>query len=245
MKVFIWAVLCCVIVAGQLSIAAELDLTTLGSQGMVNDAIFVQMNTTNSSGSGTFGTFLGINNKNSEEGFNTAAANPGLDTKSASSLLLGAVPVVNVAGTEYREFILDVNETANHPWISLDALQIALNTAANLSSYSAIFSSVIYDLDAGEDSWIGMDYSLNAGSGKADLSVLVPSALFGTDESQYVYLYAKMGVNYATDDGFEEWGVGDNGNAIVDGSTVIPEPATLLLVGLGSLFLRRIKYAQI
>ena len=76
-----------------------------------------------------------------------------------------------------------------------------------------------------------MDFSLNPGSGRGDIVVLIPSDLFGTNNNKYVYLYSKLGVNLPADDGFEEWGIGSGG-------AIIPEPATLALLGLGCLLFR-------
>ena len=56
---------------------------------------------------------------------------------------------------------------------------------------------------------------------------------FGVYLNNYVYLYSRFGENSIADDGFEEWarGVGEPINQ--------PEPATILLLGLGGLVLLR------
>jgi hypothetical protein len=218
----------------QCSIAAMVDLTTVGSQGVIDGAIFNQINPTNSSGSGVFDSFLRISNSGTERGYNTDGTIE-FDTLSSftHSLLLSAVPVVTINGTVYREFCLDINQNGQQI-LSLDELKIHVESTGNMSGYPGSFSTPIYDLGSGN--WVKMDYSLNAGSGKADIDVLVPSALFGTDNNKYVYLYSVMGVNGSADDGFEEWGVGADSVAII-----IPEPVTFVLLGLGGLMLRKRK----
>ncbi len=232
-KRVLWGVTIFYLFLSEVSFASTLDLTTAGASGIINNAIFQQLNSDNSSGTGVFESFVRIQATGIESGYNTDGTLE-FDAKIGSwthSLLLSAVPIVNINGTAYREFCLDLNESEKN--ISLDELKIHIESSANLTGYPSIFSAAIYDLDAGGDNWVKMDYSLNSGSGHGDIAVLVPSILFGTDTSKYVYLYSKLGVNQATDNGFEEWGVGANAEPI------IPEPATILLLGLGAMILRR------
>ena len=56
----------------------------------------------------------------------------------------------------------------------------------------------------------------------------VPVAALGADGSKYLYFYSEFGVESASSDGFEEWGI-----------IGIPEPTTVVMLGLGSVLLRR------
>jgi hypothetical protein len=220
-----------IFMVSQLSGAAMLDLTTLNSTGIINAAIFNQLNSTNSTGSGVFDSFLRIQgaNDSSERGYNTDGQIE-FDTKGGTfthSVLLSDIPVIIIGGVAYREFCLDINQDKKESYLSIDELILYIESAGNLTGYPANFSQPIYNLDADEDNWVKMDYSLNAGSGKADMDFLVPSALFGSDDSKYVYLYSQMGINDTGNDGFEEWGIVEGG--------AIPEPTTMSLLVLGTL----------
>src|SRR5438552_596250 len=58
--------------------------------------------------------------------------------------------------------------------------------------------SAVYDMDAGGDHWVKLDYRLNAGSGAGDMLLYVPDVQFGSNGgAQYVYLYSQFGQNYA------------------------------------------------
>jgi hypothetical protein len=113
----------------------------------------------------------------------------------------------------------------------MDALEIAVHDFGNLTDYSVLFSSMVYDLDSGGDNWVLLDYSLNGGSGQGDMLAYFPESLF-EGLGDYIYLYSRFGENSPADDGFEEWAHGV-------GEPVIPEPSTILILGLGWLILGR------
>ncbi len=213
--------------------AAVVDLTTDGSSGSANGALFYQFDSI-PTGTGVIDSFLRIQGMGVQHGYNTDGTIE-YDTMASftHSIQISDLPTIDIGGTLYREFMLDINQNGE-PILSLDELRIALWDTGNLSGYSSIFASPIYDLDAGGDNWIKMNYTLNAGSGHGDIIALIPDSVFTGLESQYVYLYSKFGVNSVADDGFEEWAYGMQG-------PLIPEPTTIALLGFGALVLLRRK----
>ncbi|MHC4158442.1 MAG: PEP-CTERM sorting domain-containing protein [Planctomycetota bacterium] len=211
--------------------ADMLDLTTEGNWGTLNNARFYQFNQI-PTGSGLIDSFLRIQGFGVQQGYNTDGTVE-FDTKSSftHSIQLSVVPVVNIDGTDYREFLLDINQDGQNI-LSFDDIKVYLEATPDISGWPTNFSTPLYDLDNGGDNWIKLDDSLNAGSGHGDMLALIPDSLFTGPGSQYVYLYAKFGVNSAADDGFEEFAYGTEG-------PLIPEPATVLLLGLGALALLR------
>jgi hypothetical protein len=198
--------------------ATVLDLTARGSSGDVNGALYFQADP-QPTGSGAIRSFLRIQGASAhdvvQQGFNTDARPLQFDeNRSLSfthSLTLGSVPSVNIGGTLYREFLLDINQKSSQPLLSLDELRIYLGASGNLTGYSAATGQLaglvaVYDLDAGTDNQVLLDYRLNSGSGSGDMLLYVPDALF--TGGNYVYLYSKFGETYASNAGFQEWSVG-------------------------------------
>jgi hypothetical protein len=160
--------------------ATVLDLTTLGSHGQINGAAYMQFNSI-PTGSGLIDSFLRIQGTGVQQGYNSDYRPVEFDEDTSPqfnhSVQLAAIPVCTVQGTEYREFILDINQNGQRI-LSLDSLQIALHTAPDLTGYASIFAAPIYDLDAGGNNWILLNYDLNGGSGHGDMAALIPNSLF-------------------------------------------------------------------
>ncbi len=149
---------------------------------------------------------------------------------------LDDLTIVTRNNTEYYQFLLDINQEAKAPLLTLNEVEVYLGNAPDLLSYSpnrsgggtgfGPNSSFVYDLDQGTDNAIDLNYNLNSGSGSGDMWAYIPKANFDAakagNNNNFVYLYSKFGIPNANNDGYEEWsGIeGPNNN--------VPEPSSFL-----------------
>ena len=229
---------CAFVIATLFATSAEatvVDLTTSGAQGFLNDALFVQVGP-QPTGTGFINSFVRLNdNDGSIAGYNTNVNNVFdnmADDPHNRELLLTDVPTVTILGIVYRQFLLDVNENskdASLSQISLDEVQVFQSSAPNQSTETFIgdilqLGDLVYRMDPGNS--VLLDYALNSGSGSGDMFMYIPDSFFSFG-GQYVYLYSSFGLDIATEDaGFEEW-------AVLSVDSPIPEPASVLLLGIG------------
>jgi len=229
------AVLWASLTLGGRAAADVLDLTSNNASGFVNGGFF-QETSPQPTGTGVIDPFLRLQANGTEQGYNTSARPVQFDQKTdpnyTRNLMLSEVPKVTIGNTTYRQFLLDVNESngQGRNLISLDKLQIFQSPQGSLSSYPNLGTKV-YDLDAGKDNSILLDYSLNHGSGSGDMFAYIPDALFDPSVP-FVYLYSQFGdADGSSDAGFEEW-------AVLQGQSPppmneVPAPATLVFAALG------------
>ena len=140
-------------------------------------------------------------------------------------------------GPAYWKFIIDIDQQGGAPLISLDQLGFYTSNSA-LQNPGVAFVSGVPQYPASSSSGLGtqfynlgsnsvlMDYKWNNGSGSGDYAFYVPVP---TTYGQYLYLYNALGVfggDYANNNGPDEW-------IQVTGAPIVPEPASLMLLGSG------------
>jgi hypothetical protein len=187
----------------------------------INNAIIMQWLVIDSSGTGTFDPFVRVQGSPTEAGYNTNGTEE-FDTKTGKwthAIKLSDIPIVNYDSGLFREFQVDINEQTggDNEYVSLDVIEIYLTDDPDITGYPfGSKATMVWELDEDCDRWLKLNYSLNPGSGKRDLRVLIPdSYFFGPDYCAYqaigcdTYLvtYWQLGLHYTSDDGFEEWGV--------------------------------------
>jgi PEP-CTERM motif len=253
-----------VLTVGSFAMASTCDLTAstgtcviTGSTG--GDAIFTN-NDLQSTGTGVIDPFLRIQNGGTEQGFNEDYnnSNPTLyDEKTGiwthSEPLSNLIPT-DIDGTLYYQFLLDINQTKEDPFLTLTSLLLydssTPNPACDTSNApGSCLGTLVWDLG---DNVAVLNYELNPGSGAGDLWVYIPSDLFTAGDN--LILFSSFGSdgcpdgvntdnghhgNYSclANDGFEEW------TAVAGSSPSVPEPGSLALFGTGALglagYLRR------
>jgi hypothetical protein len=230
--------------------ASIVDLTTAGSSGMIGDAFFQQIDD-QSTGTGVIDPFVRIQANGTESGFNTDLrpltgdlADVNSSAQYTKSILVSEFAVREAPnGVASLRFLLDINQTNANPQLSLDEMMVFVANRGDIGTMSDLMSegTLLYDMDATEDSHVLMDYSLNPGSGGGDMFAFVKASLFAGHGDKYLYLYSRFGDTVRSNDGFEEW-ARLGGPSDPPPPPVIPEPATVLLLGggiLGAAAMRR------
>lgn len=237
-------------------LATTIDVSGAGASGDIQSTKIFHVDLNESSGTGLFEPFVRIQGNGDQQGYNTDGTVQ-FDTKSdphTHSLLLNRVPVVKIGGILYREFALDMgepgNDTSEDHFLDLSEGQFLLAATSDQSptTFSAgvldISGTPAYRLDSNTDNKVILG-DLTSGNGRIDYLWYIPSALFGSDENQFLYFYS---ANERSDGSFEEWGTcvdPDNralplpcaGRAGVP--VDVPEPSSFLLLGSALLFLKR------
>ena len=248
------ATIICAGVATNARAATIIDLSS-GDSGSANGA-FYQWTDYGATGSGNMNAFLRVQNKDIEQGYNHSLGNVGpWDTKAGihtHDIQYQDLVTRTILGIDYYEFLLDVNEASGQDkeFLSLDNVQIFTRGSAITSADENLngLGTQRFNSDNGDDVTVKLDYSRNSGSGSGDMFLYVPVANFvGAFPEDYVYLYSHFGDMWASDAGFEEWGLlprsitggGGGGGDVPPENTPVPEPGTMALFGTGLMFAAR------
>jgi hypothetical protein len=224
--------------------AVTVDLAS-STQGTINGAIFT-INDLQPAGSGVIDPFLTVQNSPSEQGYNSGTNN-NFDTKRVPQfnheITVGSLAKVTLNGTEYYEFLVDVNEpnAGSKALISLDRLKIYTSTTTQSSvstDGSGLFNGSLgtlrYDMDgAPAGNSVVLYDDQHHGSGQADITIFVPVANFtGASASDFLYMYQAWGytAGYKSGATYEETAAL---RAIAGSPAVVPESSTVLLLGTG------------
>jgi hypothetical protein len=195
-------------------------------------------------GTGVINSFVRVQNKVTEQGYNHGLGNVGpWDTKSGihtRDVQYQDLVKRTLFGIDYYEFLLDINESSGHSneYLSLDNVQIFTRSSPITSADESLagLGTQRFDSDAGGDLTVKLDYSRNHGSGSGDMFLYVPVANFaGALPGDYVYFYSHFGDMFGSDAGFEEWAMLRQNNriAVPPETSPVPEPGTLMLFGTG------------
>lgn len=195
------------------SVPAALDLTSAGTAGEFNGALFAQFDGRYARG---VDTFLRLNASHSTaQGYNTSAPKKQFDTSPSSSnthaVKVADLPAVTVNGVTYRELVLNVQQPRHSPNVSLDELKLYVSSNSKLTGYKTANGTLgglapVYNLDAGGDNWVKLNARLSGSNGRADALVYVPDALLSG--GKYLFLYSKFGSNSSAQCGQVNWGYG-------------------------------------
>jgi hypothetical protein len=201
------------------------DDITLRKTEVVEDAVWIRIDNgdpdDDATGTGYFNSFLRLQKSDGERGYNSNLDKVLYDELKSftDAEMLSVVPYVEYGGRQYREFQLDINE--NDDYLVLNRLQIWVTEHENLIGTMFDTNGVHYFTedqtvkvyDTG-DNVIMLSY--RGGSGNREYKVLVPAEDF--PDMTYVVIYTEMGFpddaipesfgdGFASNDGFEEWGV--------------------------------------
>ena len=197
------------------STVRTIDLTTRDAWGLANGGIVRQVSP-QPTGTGYIQSFVriqGAASGGSQQGLNSSGRPLQFDENKSPqftrAVQLGQLQLVTVNGKEYYQFLLDINQKSSSPLLSLDQVEIYLNSSGSLTRLQDVRQGqLVYNMDGAGDVTVKLNATLNSGSGSGDMVLLIPREAFGdASPNQFVYLYSQFGLQpgMTANGGFEEW----------------------------------------
>ena len=213
--------------------ATTVDLTPgAGSSGTIGGVLF-EFDQVQPAGTGILNSFLRILANGTEQGYNTSNPAFPFDEQPPAGGFTRDITFGELQAISGNyEFVLDGAEPQGGPQgtLTLDALQIYVsNTASQNTTTLASLGTLLYDMDAGEDSEVLLDNL--TGNGVSDMLMSVPASVFaGVADGDYIILYSHFSDSGGS---FEEWAHRTDPNE--PDFPPIPEPGSVMLLGSGLL----------
>ena len=223
------------------------DINLLASNTTVTTGdglIFTNVIVTGSVGTGQIDSFLSIQDTGPrggngiETGYNTDANSlPLEDTRKehTSSLLLSSLTIININGTDYYRFYLDINEPlgGTSSFLTLSDFRLYL-TDQPAQNGSTVVGDSVYTMPIADR--VLLDAGLSSGSGNSfDAAIYVPKSIIdaSTSSGTYLILYSEFGgetgglsAGYKADGTYEEWAASINHDPFVPAPGISIEKST-------------------
>src|SRR4051812_31340304 len=226
------------------------DLTkATGDSAEINSALFFQNKPDGSSGTGLIQAIVRVQDEGNgdglENGYNTSARPLSYEENTSpnftTSIVLNAVPIVQIDGVNYYEFRLDINQLNSSSLLSLDEIKLYSSDVSAGQAEGTIGgtwftnnATMVYDMDGAGNTSVLLDASLSSGSGSSDMFFYVPVTNFnGADpDVTYVTLYSEFGAAGTLDAGDALTPLNDPANtALADNGDDTGDVATAIYGG--------------
>jgi hypothetical protein len=193
-----------------------LNLVSEGSSGFVGDAFFRTYDA-DTAGTTRLDSFVQLKPTRAgiAEGYNTDARplsyNEANGPRATHSVLADALPLVTLDLVQYRELLLDIDQSRGLPALSLDELLVYVGDVPDPTGLVQADGTLggmtpVYDLDAGGNTHVVMNYTLNGPRTAGDVQVYLPASLLPS--GKYVTVYSRFGDTWGMDSGSLLWAPG-------------------------------------